>query len=424
MHTTTLLDPVKILLNEKSHVFEGAVLLEGQRIKAFNEDARQIAKRQKIKPISSKNKIFAPCLVDPHSILEDPLHGYTETLNSLKSRVANAGYAQIALLPRGKSWRDQPERLLAFVNAHEKLSLHLWGSFSVEGQGKELSRHKDLLNFGAIGLAGDDYILPSNLIKKGFLLSEMDDYPVLIAPRDRAIQAKGILREGVEALRAGFTLDPYASETLPLKILLELHEQHPEISLRLMNISTRIGVSMIAESHRKPMTTVSWWHLIADSSTIEATSPGLRVSPSIGNPKDREALIKGLQEGVITGVAVHATPLDPSEEKKPPELRLPGITGHELVLPCLWQELVVKRSWTIKQLWQILSFGPSKILKTQSEQLTIGSDRWLLFDPKKKWYPCKSLDKSCPKTNKPFKDKEFLGKVQDCGIANPENLSD
>ncbi len=424
MNTPTLLDPVQILADERSQLVEGAVLLEDQKIKAFNEEARHIAENESINTTPAPDKIFAPCLVDPHSILEDPLHGYSENLDSLKNRAAHAGYAQIAILPRGKSWKDRPERLLAFAKSDASLALHLWGSYSLEGKDQKLSQHKDLLSSGAIGLAGDDSILPFELLKKGFLLGEMDNYPVLIAPRDKTIQSKGILREGVETLRAGFKPDPYASETLPLKILLELQEQHPEINLRLMNISTGIGVSMIAKSHIKPMASVSWWHLISDSSTIEPTSPGLKVSPSIGNPKDREELIKGLQEGVITGVAVHATPVDQAEAKKPPELRLPGITGHEFVLPCLWQELIVERAWSVEQLWQVLSFGPSKILKTKAEKLTIGSDRWLLFDPKKKWTPCKSYDRFYSRSNKPFKSKELIGKVQDCGITNQENPFD
>ncbi len=424
MNTTTLLDPVKILRDENSDLTTGAVLLEGLRIKAFNEDARHISKKQGIKAIPSEDKIFAPCLVDPHSILEDPLNGYNETLKSLQNRALHGGYGQIAILPRGKSWRDQPERLLAFANNNKKLSIHFWGSFSLGGKGQELSQHKDLLNIGAIGLAGDDSILPIDLLKKGFLLGEMANHPVLIAPRDKLIQANGILREGVEALRVGFHPDPYASETLPLKILLELHEQHPDRSLRLMNISTGVGVSMIAESKLKPMASVSWWHLIADSSTVGPTSLGLRVSPSIGNPKDRKELIKGLQEGVITGVAVHATPLDPAEAKQPPAIRLPGVTGHELVLPSLWQELVIKRGWTVEQLWKVLSFGPSSFLKTESERLTIGSDRWLLFDPKKKWNPCKSFGEFYSRSNKPFKNKDLLGKVQYCGLANSDNPFD
>ena len=44
--------------------------------------------------------LLAPLLVDPHSHLEEPWHGRAETLASLASEVAAAGYGTVALLPR------------------------------------------------------------------------------------------------------------------------------------------------------------------------------------------------------------------------------------------------------------------------------------------------------------------------------------
>lgn len=379
MTNTYLLDPVKILSKEQERLSEGAVLVIDKRIKAFGENARDIARKHGFKQVQARNKIFAPCLVDPHSILQDPLNGFSETLVSLRHKASLAGYGQIAILPRGLSWRDRPERLQGFSNPNENVLIHLWGSFSLEGYGKDLSPHKDLIDFGAIGLAEDDSILSSEIMQKGFLLGQMGHAPVLFAPRDKGIQGNGILREGVETLRAGFVPDPFASETIPIKVLLELQEQHPEINLRLMNLSTAKGVSILSNSPIKPMASVSWWHLLADTSQIELSGQGLRICPSLGGAKDRNKLIEGLQKRIITGVAVHAIPLEQAEIKKPTDQRSPGICGHDLVLPSLWKELVEKRNWTVEQLWEALSFGPSKILNFPPEELKLESNRWLLF---------------------------------------------
>ena len=62
--------------------------------------------------------------------------------------------------------------------------------------------HADLLEHGAIGLADDDQIIPLALLERGLLLGEM------ILPRacgeDPLLQEDGIVRDGVETLRAGW----------------------------------------------------------------------------------------------------------------------------------------------------------------------------------------------------------------------------
>ena len=220
-----------------------------------------------------------------------------------------------------RTWRDRPERLaLRKPDEPSRLTIHLWGSFSTAGQGEHLSCHGDLLDHGAIGLADDDAMVPQALLERGLLLAEMQSAPVLLAPRDPDLQADGLAREGVETLRAGWAPDPASSELLPLTQLLALQRQHPQRNLRLMNISTAEAVSQLRGEARPPMASVSWWHLIADSGSMQNDNPGWCVRPSIGSPADRLALQQAVLDGLITAVAVHAVPLD--EE----DMLLPGIS--------------------------------------------------------------------------------------------------
>ena len=140
--------------------------------------------------------------------------------------------------------------------------------------GEHLSCHGDLLDHGAIGLADDDAMVPQALLERGLLLAEMQSAPVLLAPRDPDLQADGLAREGVETLRAGWAPDPASSELLPLTQLLALQRQHPQRNLRLMNVSTAEAESQLRSEARPPMARVSWWHLIADSGSMQNDDPG------------------------------------------------------------------------------------------------------------------------------------------------------
>ncbi|MEB3335782.1 MAG: dihydroorotase [Cyanobacteriota bacterium] len=326
---------------------------------------------------------LAPPLVDPHSVLEDPWLGRSETLDSLALAAAAGGYGTVALLPWAKSWRDRPERLrLAWP---EPLRLLLWGSFTLEGADTDLAPHAEQLAAGALGVAGGDQLPPLVLLERGLRLGEMGSRPVLLAPRDPSLAQEGFVRERVEALRAGWPTDPPLSELLPLQTLLSLGAAQPEARLRLMNLSTAEAVSLLRHHPDPPPATVSWWHLLADSGRLDPAAEGWRVRPSLGGPGDREALVQGLRDGVLSAVAVHHLALDAEEQLLPLDQRKAGVAGHGVALPLLWRELVGRRGWSPQELWGVLSWGPSRLLNLPEERLACPTERWLLWDPDHPW---------------------------------------
>ena len=93
-----------------------------------------------------------------------------------------------------------------------------------------------------------------------------------------------------------------------------------------------------------------------------------------------------------------------------------GISSFELVLPLLWEELVKKRAWPISKLWKHISFNPSNLLGIKQEQLSLGSKRWLIFDPDSKWVNNQiNLGYDFP-SNFPLKNKLIKGKVIKVGL--------
>jgi len=322
---------------------------------------------------------LGPPLVDPHSCLVDPVLGRAETLASLAAAASIGGYGTVALLPWDCDWRDRPERLELRWPA--PLDLLLWGSFSLDGGDQDLARHGDQIAAGAVGLACGDQMPPLSLLERGLRLAEMGDRPVLVPPRDGSLCQQGFVRERVEALRAGWPVDPAASETLPLELLLGLAELLPATSLRLMNISTHEAVLRLARHPAPPPASVHWWHLVADSARLDPADGGWRTIPSLGGPQDRQALIHGLANGLIQAVAVHHQALDSEEQLLPLDQRRPGLAGHGQVLPRLWQALVVESGWRPEQLWQALCWGPAEFLGLRPASLEVPGRRWILFDP-------------------------------------------
>ncbi len=386
MGSTLVLRQVQVLEGPDRPPSRRDVWLEGRRLLGWDRPAQPPASGAlEVRAIDASDCWLAPPLVDPHSVLEDPWLGRSESLESLALAAASGGYGTVALLPWAKPWRDAPERLT--LSWTPPLRLALWGGFSLAGEDADLALHAEQLAAGALGLAASDHLPPLALLERGLRLGEMGAHPVLLAPRDPSLAQEGFVRERVEALRAGWPTDPVLSETLPLQTLLNLRAAHPDIAIRLMNLSTVDAVELLRDQADPPPASVCWWHLVADSGTLHPAEEGWRVRPSLGGPRDREALIAGLRDGVLAAVAVHHLALDAEEQLLPLDQRKAGVAGHGLALTLLWQELVERRGWPVEALWQVLSWGPSRFLGLPPECLTVSSERWVLWDPAHVWSP-------------------------------------
>ena len=389
---------------------------------ALGDGAVSQALAEGLHPQNATGCWLAPALVDPHSMLEDPLSGRAETLASLSSTAASGGYGTVALLPWAEPWRDSPERLaLAAVGP---VVVRLWGSLSRGGADTELAPHGDQLAAGAIGLAGGDHCPPLGLLERGLRLGEQGAAPLLLAPRDPGIAVAGFVREGADALRAGWPPDPFLSETLPLQSLLALAAVHRPQALRLMNLSTAEGVALLAQcpAAQRPMASVSWWHLLADASRLDPTAEGWRVVPSLGTPVDRQALVAALAAGVISAVAVHHLALDAEERLLPLDQRRGGLAGHGHVLPLLWQELVGVHGWSVPQLWQSLCWGPARFLALEPPALAAGTRHWLLFDPAADAQPVGSaLAANQPAVASWLPEAQRRGAIRATGLTDPSS---
>lgn len=362
---------------------DDALIAADGTLLALGDDAAQQARGAGLSARVEPDWVLAPTLVDPHSVLEQPLLSRAETLHSLAMAAAQGGYGQVALLPWGERPRDHPEALQLHWEPPQQL--HLWGSLSLADAGLELSPHSELLEAGAIGLATAAELPSPNLLQRSVELGEAERHPLLIAPRQRSLSNAGLVRERIEALRAGWPIDPVASETLPLATLISLQQSHPQQRLVAMNLSTQEGLEALAGSGSGLQATVHWWQLLQDSSTLAPTARGWRLEPPLGGPADRRALQRALQTGLISAVAVHHQALDAEEQLLPIDQRRVGLAGHGLVLPLLWHELVEAGGWSIQQLWQGLCWGPCAVLGLPPELLATGSRRWLLYDPTARW---------------------------------------
>ena len=406
---------IRILMGPNVGVVKDSLLIIDGKIEAFGKEAKKKALNRNIELSKSGNKLVAPMLVDSHSFLKDPLTGFDDNLESLKFRAKKSGFGAIAFLPNSSNWRDKPEKIPFQKNSDFDINIFFWGSFSLEDAGINLSPHEELLNSGSIGLSTSNFFDPS-IIYKGLALDAIKSSPILFSLSKKDLPQKGFVNKDLKSLQSGLYIIENNNELSEVKNILGIKNLFPNKNIIIKNISDSNSLKEIEKQTVPISATISWWNLIADTNNLRLDDLGWKVDPPLGSKQNREFLIKGLENDLIQSIAVNSLALNDQNTYIPINDRSAGISSFELVLPLLWEELINKRDWPISKLWKYLSFNPSNLLGINPEKLSLGSKRWLIFDPDTKWLNNQiNLGYDSP-SNFPMKNELIRGKVINVGL--------
>ena len=201
-----------------------------------------------------------------------------------------------------------------------------------------------------------------------------------------------------------------------MKNIIDIKNLFPKKKFIIKNITESDSLQEIKNKNILVFATVSWWSLLADTSNLKLDDIGWKADPPLSSAENRENLIEALENDLIQAVAVNSYPLNDESTYSPINDRVKGISSFELVLPLMWDEFINKRGWSISKLWKHLSFKPSNLLGINEEKLSIGSKRWLLFDPETEWLNNQiNLGYDSP-SNFPKKNDLIKGKVVEVGL--------
>ncbi|XFA73794.1 dihydroorotase [Thermosynechococcaceae cyanobacterium Okahandja] len=339
--------------------------------------------------IPAENWVLAPPLVDLYSHSGEPGYEARETLASLLAAAAAGGVQHLTLLPTTDPVIDQPavwHSLQRHLPTDHWVQVRVWAALSQGCGGKALANLGELATTpGVVGFCDDIGLTNWPLLQRALTYLQPFQTRVALWPFDGALAANGVARQSPEALRLGLPEQVICCETIPLLAILELAES-VSTPIHLMRLSTARSVDLLRRYKPANVTaSVSWLHLLFDTSNLASYDPNLRLAPPLGTPADRHALIEGLKTGVIEAIAIDHTPLLYEEKMISFAEALPGAIGLELALAALWQALVIPGHLCAVELWHALSTAPARILGLEPPPLQPPSGNVVLFDPTATW---------------------------------------
>lgn len=389
------------------------VLIDRGIIQAIGDEVG--TETQEANIIDGTGLILAPGLVDLYSKSGEPGYEERETLESLSQASQKGGFTRVGILPSTNPVIDNPSVVtwIRQKSTYLPTKFQIWGGLTQNLEGVTIAELASLAEAGVIGFTDDRPHSNLQLMRKLLEYAQPFNLPVALVPTNLQLRGNGVARECRTSVRLGLVGIPDIAESIAIASILEMVSL-TKTPVHLMRLSTARGVELIkrAKENNLPITaSVNWHHLLLNTEVVASYNPHLRFEPPLGTESDRLALLQGIKDNIIDAIVVDHTPLTYEEKTVAFAQAPPGAIGLELILPLLWQNLVVTGELTSIELWRSLSVNPLKCLKQEPIKLQPGEiAELILFSPQQTWQVTPSHLKSLS-YNTYWLDKQLKGKV-------------
>ncbi|QJR16876.1 dihydroorotase [Usitatibacter palustris] len=366
--------------------------------------------------IDAKGLVACPGLVDLCARLREPGFEYKATLESEMRAAVAGGVTTLACPPDTDPPLDEPglvEMLTRRAQSLEQARVHPLGALTVGLKGERLAEMAELAEAGCVGFfQANAPIADTNVLLSAMRYAATFGFTVWLRPQDMALARGGIAHEGEVATRLGLAAIPAIAETVAVRTIVELMGA-TGARVHLARLSTAQAVAIVAEAKAKGAALtcdVGVHHLHLSDRDLADFDSQCNLVPPLRDPRDRDALRKGLADGTIDAVCSDHTPVDDDAKLVPFAEAEPGASGLELLLPLAlkWgSESGLKLPATLAT----VTNRAAQVLGVDAGTLAPGARADIcLFDPKYPWVVTPAALASQGK-NTPFLGFELTGRV-------------
>lgn len=331
-------------------------------MESFNPDLKS-AKLSADDGSFSDSCIVLPGFCDVHVHFREPGFSYKETIKTGSMAAARGGYTAVCTMPNLDPVPDCRENLnvqLDIIKRDAVINVYPYASITVKEQGKELSDMDELTD--AVAFSDDGRGVQSDDMMKEAMVKAKKLKKIIVAHCEvNSLLHGGYIHDGEYARLHGHRGISSESEYLQIKRDLKLCEE-TGCSYHVCHISAKESVEAIrdAKSRGVDVTCETAPHyLILDDSDLKEDG-FFKMNPPLRSKEDREALIKGIQDGTIDMIATDHAPHSLEEKSRGLEKSPFGIVGIETAFPLLYTNLVLSGVITFDRLMELICISPRK----------------------------------------------------------------
>ena len=364
--------------------------------------------------IAADRQIVMPGLVDLSARLREPGEEYKANITSETTAAAASGITSICCPPDTIPVIDSSsvvELILQRTLDANKSNVYPLGAMTSGLKGETLAEMWELKTAGCVGVSnGFISIENTEVLRRSLEYASTCNLTVHLFCEDNYLQNNGVVHEGTMNIRLGLPAIPETAETIAISKVLLLLEQC-DTRVHFCRISSRRGMELIAEAKRQGLqitADVAITHLFLTEVDVDNFNSLCHLRPPLRGHGDREALVKGVAEGIIDAICSDHQPHEMDAKAAPFSMTEPGASTIDCLLPLSMQ---LENEIGVERVIEALTVKPAGILGIDAGTLAPGSRADIcIFDPDKLWTVSNKEISSAGK-NSPFEGWEMAGKV-------------
>ena len=303
-----------------------------------------------------------PGFCDVHVHFREPGFSYKETMVTGSRASARGGYTAVCTMPNLNPVPDSVEHLkeqLKLIEEGACIHVYPYGAITVGEKGEQ---HADLEGMAPqiIGFSDDGRGVQSDEMMRQAMIRAKALGKMIVAHCEvNDLLRGGYIHDGDYAKAHGHRGICSESEWLQIQRDLKLVEEIG-CAYHVCHISTKESVEIIrrAKARGVNVTCETGPHyLVMDDSDLREEGR-FKMNPPLRSREDREALIRGIQDGTIDMIATDHAPHSAEEKSRGLEKSAFGVVGIETAFPICYTYLVKTGILSLEKLIDLLVKNP------------------------------------------------------------------
>lgn len=356
-----------------------------------------------------------PGLIDGHVHFRDPGFTYKEDIESGSAAAKRGGFTTVILMANTKPAVDNPETLAYVLEKGRRTGIHVesCGAVTKELKGKELTDMEALAAAGAVGFTDDGIpLMDEKLLTEALTRAAALDMPVSLHEEDPNFVFSAGVNQGKVSEKMGLEGAAAAAENVltARDCMLALHTG---AAVNIQHISSKEAVELVRTAKKlgaRVAAEVTPHHFTLTEEAVLAHKTLAKMNPPLRTEEDRQALIKGLQDGTIDMIVTDHAPHSREEKEREFTKAPSGIIGLETSFGLGYTVLVKNQYLSLMELFEKMSLAPARFYHLDAGYVAEGGPGDLvIFDEKEEWT---AGDYASKADNSPFTGWKLSGKIK------------